>query len=206
MLFHRRQRFAHPGSEFTRDLTERIQDVFSPRRLDLLLIQNASGVAVPGAQAQHILAAKAGDRAFQNCGACGSLADLLSEFRSQPRLFRLSHQRQLLLDLPVRNQAEERRLLKLHGQSLAQRVVEHRVTGLVLEIREDNRVLVGECWRRGELEVPGDGERQHAAAAGTITFQRSVVTAGCRSCWSPRPESVSRFRRWRSVRMSDACW
>ena len=145
MLFHRSQRFAYPGSEFTRDLTESVQDIFSPRHLHLLLIDNVSRVAVPRAQAQYILASKAGDRAFQNHGTCRSLADLLSHFRSQPRLFRLSHQSQLLLDLPVRNQAEERRLLKLHGQSLAQRVVEHRVACLVIEIREDNRVLVGEC-------------------------------------------------------------
>ena len=99
MLFHRGQRFAHPGSEFTGDLTERVQDIFSPRRPDLLLIQNISGVAVLGAQAQHILASQACDRAFQNRGAAGSLADLLRDFRSQPRIFRLSHQRQRLLDL-----------------------------------------------------------------------------------------------------------
>ena len=147
MLFHRAQRFADPGSEFARDLTERVQDIFSPRHLHLLLIDSVSSVAVPRAQAQDILASKAGDRAFQNHGACRSLADLLRHIRRQPRLFRLSHQRQLLLDLPVRNQAEERRLLKLHGQSLAQRVVKHRVAGLVLEIREDNRVLLGERRR-----------------------------------------------------------
>ena len=96
------------------------------------------------AKAQDVLASKAGDRAFQNHGTGRSLADLLGHVRRQPRLFRLSHQRQLLLDLPVRDQAEERRLLKLDRQSLAQRVVKHRVTGLVVEIREDNRVLVGE--------------------------------------------------------------
>ena len=60
----------------------------------------------------------------------GSLADLLRDFRSQPCVFRLSHQSQRLLHLPVRNQAEERRLLKLHGQSLAQRVVKYRIARL----------------------------------------------------------------------------
>ena len=68
--------------------------------------------------------------------------------RGQPRIFRLSHQRQRLLDLLIRNQAEERGLLKLHGQSLAQRVVKHRIAGLVLEVREDDRVLLRES-RRG---------------------------------------------------------
>ena len=89
MLFHRGQRFAHPGSEFARDLAERVEDVLSPRRLDLLLIQNVPGIAVLCSQAQDILASEAGDRAFQNRGASGSLADLLRDFRSQPRILRL---------------------------------------------------------------------------------------------------------------------
>ena len=80
--------------------------------------------------------------------------------------FGLSHQRQRLLDLLIRNQAEERGLLKLHGQPLAQRVVKHRVAGLVLEIREDNRVRVGEWWRAVNIEVPGDGERQQSRGGG----------------------------------------
>ena len=148
MPFHRRQRFAHSGSEFAHDLTESVQDIFSPRHLHLLLINRGARVAVPRTQAQDILASKAGDRAFQDHGTCRSLANLLSHARRQPRLLRLSYQSQLLLDLPVRNQAEERRLLKLHGQALAQRVVKHRVAGLVIELREDNRVPVGEFGSR----------------------------------------------------------
>src|SRR4029077_10673725 len=140
VLFNRGLRFARQGSESTGDLTERVQDIFSPRHLRLLLINNVSCVAVLRAQAQYILASKAGDRAFQNHSTCSSLADLLSHFRSQPRLFRLSHQSQRLLDLPVRNQAQERRLLKLDGQSLAQRVVKDSIACLVIEIGEDNRV------------------------------------------------------------------
>ena len=203
MPFHRRQRFAHLGSELARDLTERVQDIFSPRRHRLLLVQNAAGIAVPGAQAQHVLAAEAGDRAIQNCGARGSLTDLLREFRSQPRLLRLSHQRQLLLDLPVRNQAEERRLLKLHRQSLAQRVVEDRVTSLVVEIRENNRVLLGE--RRRAVE-PGSSLRPRSASARLRWPEPSPASAAwCRAAirgvspTASRAEPVSRFRRWRSV-------
>ena len=104
------------------------------------------------------------DRAFQNSRTCGSLADLLRDFRSQPRVFRLSHQRQRLLDLPVRNQGEERRLLKLHGQSLAQRVVKHRIAGLVVEIREDNGVLLGQLGSRRGIAMrkrPGRHSAQH---------------------------------------------
>jgi hypothetical protein len=97
-----------------------------------------------GAQAQHILTSQACDGAFQNRGAGGSLADLLRDFRSQPRIFRLPHQRQRLLDLLVRDQVEELRLLQLHGQSLAQRAVKNGVARRVAEIGKHNRVLVGE--------------------------------------------------------------
>ncbi len=78
----------------------------------LLLVEDISGIAGLRAQAQNILASKARDRAFENRGAPGSLADLLRDFRSQPRIFRLPHQSQRLLDLLVRNQTEERRLLQ----------------------------------------------------------------------------------------------
>ena len=68
----------------------------------------------------------------------GSLADLLGDLGSQPRIFRPSHQSQRLLDLPVRNQTEERRLLQFHGQPLTQRVVKNRIAGLVIEIGQDD--------------------------------------------------------------------
>src|SRR4029077_16872486 len=57
---------------------------------------------------------------------------------------------------------EKRGLLKLHGQSKAQRVVKHSVTRLIVEIREDNSVLVRESWRAVKIKVPGDRERQHS--------------------------------------------
>ena len=54
----------------------------------------------------------------------------------------------------LRDEAEERRLFQLHGQSLAERLVENRIAGF-LEIGEDDGVLVGEftCmrWSRGNL-------------------------------------------------------
>src|SRR5579864_6258399 len=143
MPFHRHQRFAHPGSESAPNFTERVQDIFSLCRHRLLLIQHVAGVAVLCAQAQYILASDTCDGAFQDSGTRSSLADLLSYFRSHPRVFRLSHQSQRLLDLLVSNQTEEWRLLKLHSQALAQRVVEYRIARLIVEIGEDESVLVG---------------------------------------------------------------
>ncbi len=160
MLFHGRERFTEPGSESTNDFTQGIQNVFSPRRLDLLLRENAAGVAVLGAQAQHILGSKAGDRAFQDCGAGGPLTHLLRDLRGQPRIFRLSHQRQCLMYLLIRNQAEERGLLKLDGQPLPQRVVKHRIACLILKLREDDGVLVGQARGTVKIDVACNRERQ----------------------------------------------
>src|SRR5262249_39441332 len=42
------------------------------------------------------MASKACDRTFQYCGTSGSFAHLLSDFRSQPRILRLTHQSQLV--------------------------------------------------------------------------------------------------------------
>ena len=76
-------------------------------------------MAVLGAQPQYVLASEACNRAFQDGGACGSLADFLSELRSQPRIRRPAHQTQRLLDPLVGDQAEERRLFELYRQPLA---------------------------------------------------------------------------------------
>jgi hypothetical protein len=62
-----------------------------------------------------------------------------------------SNQHQRLLDLRIRNQAEERGLLKLHGQPLAQRVVKHRIARLVIEVREDKGILVGQLGSRHKI-------------------------------------------------------
>ncbi len=43
---------------------------------------------------------------------------------------------------------EKRRLLQLHEKSLFQRVVENRISGRIVEIRQNNGVLLGEGRRR----------------------------------------------------------
>ena len=49
VLFDRGERFADPGSEFTGNLTQGIQDIFFSCGLRLLLIEDVSGAAVLGA-------------------------------------------------------------------------------------------------------------------------------------------------------------
>ena len=95
----------------------------------------------------------------------------------QPRVRRLAHQAQRLLDALLGDEAEERRLFELYRQPLAKRPVEHRVAGRVREIGEDNRVLVRESWRGGANR--GNLRRAMrpagAAAAATTTFQRLAM-------------------------------
>ena len=52
-----------------------------------------------------------------------------------------------LLDALVRDESEERGLFQLHRQPLPKRLVKDRIARLVLEIRQDNRVLRREFWR-----------------------------------------------------------
>src|SRR5260370_14169677 len=137
MLFDGGERLAHPGSELAGNLAQSIKDILSPGRVCLLLVQDIAGIASLRLQTQNILASKASDRTRENRGAPGSLTDFPRDFRSQPRILRLAHESQRFLDLLVPNQTEERRLLKLHGQSLAEGVVEDWVARLVIKIRED---------------------------------------------------------------------
>src|SRR5206468_10061801 len=66
------------------------------------------------------------------------------------------------LDTRLRDQAQERRLSKLHRQSLAKRPVKYGVARRVHEIGEDNRVFVREFWRPMKIEVTCGGQRQHS--------------------------------------------
>ena len=161
MLLDCGQRFANAGSEFASDLAERIEHVLLLCRLCLLLIQNIFRIAVFCTQAQYILASELCNGAFENRGAGCSLADLLGDFRSQPCIFRLSHQSQGPLHLLVRNQVEEGRLLKFYGQSLSQRVVKYRIAGLILEICEDESVLLGESWGTVNIKIHRGGQPQN---------------------------------------------
>ena len=198
MLLDRGKRFADPGSEFTGNLTQGIQDVFFSCRLHLLLIEDVSGAAVLCAQPQYVLASETGNRAIQDGGASGSLADFPGDLRSQPRIRRLAHQTQRLLDTLVGDQAEERRLFQLYRQPLAKRSVKHRVAGRVREIGEDNGVLVRKFWfaveRAGKIEDPRDKGGHNSRGHDRFPPFRDDGSGS------------SRFSLRMSVRMSEACW
>src|SRR5262249_1887707 len=163
VLFDPGERFAKPGSEFTSDAAQGIQDVIFSSRLRLLLIQDFTGTAVLREQRQHVLASETSDRPFHNRSASGPLADFPSGLRGEAYVRRLPHEEQGVMDALVGNQAEEGRLFKLYGQALAQRPIKYRVAGLVEEIGDDDAVFRGP--RRWAMEVEECAREGHSANA-----------------------------------------
>ena len=80
----------------------------------------------------------------------------MSKVWGQSCIRRLIHQRQRSADAFVRDEAEEGRLLKLHRESLSERLVEHRVARRVGELGEYDRVFVGERRRTVGIDSARD--------------------------------------------------
>src|SRR5215467_11687900 len=117
--------------EFPGDLAQRHQDVFLSGSLRLLIVEDVSGSAVPATQAQYIVVPEWRNCSFQYGSASGTFADLSRESGRKPHLCRLAHEAERLLDALLRNQAEERRLLQLYGQSVAKRPVKYRIASAI---------------------------------------------------------------------------
>ena len=150
------ERFTHSRSETRRHLAECAQDLFFPCRLGLLVGEDVARRAVLRAQAEDVLTAERRDRSFQDGGAGGPDAHAPRNVGSQSRIRRLVHQRQRSPDAFVGDEAEERRLLELHRESLSERLVEHRVARRVGELGEHDRVLVGERRRTAAIDHARD--------------------------------------------------
>jgi hypothetical protein len=104
------------------------------------------------------------------------LTDFACVLQRQPVSGGTPHQLQRLTYLAVRYQGEKGRLVKLKGESLLQRAVKDAVTGLIVEVGDDDRVLVGKAGRgvaRAELQRSPDG--------------RSHKEHGCRNKNPPAP-------------------
>ena len=106
------ERFADSGSEFAGDLTQGIQDVFFLGRLHLLFIEDVSGAAVLGAQPQRRTGFRGWQSSLPGRRRCRFARRFPGELRSQPRIRRLAHQTQRLLDALVGDEAEEGRLFQ----------------------------------------------------------------------------------------------
>ena len=89
---------------------------------------------------QKVLRTNLGYRAVENGCAAGTLAYLPRKVRSQLRIWSLIHHLEGLLDLFVRDNAQEGRLFQLHGQPLPERSIEDRVASRVREISKNDGV------------------------------------------------------------------
>jgi hypothetical protein len=97
------------------------------------------------------MAANLRNRAVKDGGTGGTHPDLPRYLRRKPCIAGLPHHFECLLDAILGNQAQERRLIELHGQTLAQRAVENGIPRRVGEVGEDNSVFFGELWRAVEV-------------------------------------------------------
>ena len=195
------------------NLTQGIQDVFLSRRLHLLLIEDVAGAAVLCAQPQHVLASEAGNRAFQDGSAGGSLADFPGELRTSA-----AHPPAGPSDRSVFwMRSSETRLRKgdcseLYRQPLAKRPVKHRIARRVGEIGEDNRVLVRELRRAVQVDVARNGERQQqprqpaqpSSSVASASSWLPAAGAGTVAVTGPSPCRASGAGG--RLRMSEACW
>ncbi len=85
MVLNGGERLAQAGPDLSRNSGERTQDFFLLSCSRLLLCEDISATAIPGAQPQDVLISHARDRAFQNRGAAGTLANLPRNVGSERR-------------------------------------------------------------------------------------------------------------------------
>ena len=173
-------RFTQSLADLGGHLTQRAEDILLARHLRLLVGEDVACRAVRRAQSEDVLTAQAADRSIEHGRARRSDAHALSDLRSQPCVRRLLHHRQRSSDAVVRNEAQERRLLQLCREPLAQRVVEHRIAGRVGEVGEHDRVLIGQ--RRGTAVIDHrarDHGRDDDAAPIESHSARRRAGAGC---------------------------
>ncbi len=161
------QRFTQFLTKVHSRTIERLQDFCLSFRAYLLLRNDISVRAIHGFDADNVFVVEAGDRAFEDGGALGALADFAGDFGSEVGVDRLTHQAECLLDALFGDDAEEGRLFELDGESLLKGVVEDGVAGGVGEVGEDDGVLLGEfCGVGGAvIEKCGGGEEHDEGSA-----------------------------------------
>ncbi len=100
----------------------------------LLGVEDLAAVAVGCPQAEDVLVAESRYGAFDDRCAAQPLANVAAQYRGEPHVSGLTHQREYGTNALVGDEAEEGRLLELHDHALAQRAVEYGLTGEVREV------------------------------------------------------------------------
>ena len=118
----------------------------------------------------------------------------------------LRHQRQRLRDALIRNQAQKRRLLQLRRKPLPQRAVKNRIAGSVGEVGQNDRVFFGELRRTTMQEEVDRRPLPRSRSARCSGNPGQSLYAASRTAAGNFVDSLSRFSRCRSVRISAALW
>lgn len=139
-LQHRIQRFAQFLSQSGGRPAHGVEHFFLLPRLLLLLRQRISGRAVHRLQSNHVIPSQTRNRARDIGFASDSLAKVARYSGRKPRIRRLIHQAKRLPHALLGDDAEERRLFKLHVQTLPERVVKNLIASRVAEIAKNDRV------------------------------------------------------------------
>src|SRR5258707_14812346 len=116
-------------------------------RLSFRAHQRFPAYAVDRLEGQKVRRADLRYRTVEDSGAPSPLAEFPRNLRCYLHIRLLAHHLQGLLDLLVRDNAQEGRLLQLYGKPLPQRAVKYRVSGRVREVGQDDGVFVRESVR-----------------------------------------------------------
>ena len=116
--------FTEPPAELRGSIGQSFQHMFFAVGCGLFFCQDVAVGAIDRFEAQNVLIAQCCNGTIEDRRAAGTLAEFPCNFRGKPGVWRLAHQPECLLDASLGDQAEERGLFQLHGESLPKRAVE----------------------------------------------------------------------------------
>ena len=142
-FLHRGERFAEFAAKFRRRRSERVQHFLLSRRAFLFLRKNVAGVAIHRFQADDKFVSDAGDRAGDIRLALRALAKFACDIGRERRIRRLRHHPKRRRHFVVGQHVQERRLAQRNAERLLQRVIEHRITGAIRKVGDEDSVSLG---------------------------------------------------------------
>src|SRR5580693_3480238 len=143
-LLHAGDRFAERTTEARCRSAQRRDHILFGLRGYLLLRKNLAIQTILSPQSDYKRAAERRYGARHISLASRALADFLSEFAGKRCARRLGHELERVPNLPIRNNIKERRLAECDTQPLFERTVEDGVSGGIVKVGQNNRVIRGE--------------------------------------------------------------
>ena len=176
-------RFSQLAAHDRRRGSHCVQHVLFIDCLDLLPGERCAILTSDGLERDDIAFPQTRDRAVDGGRGPFADADFVRDLIGDAGARRKTHQAENALRLPVIHDFEKRRLFQLDGQSLAKRAIEDRIARVVHEIRQDDRVLVGES--RGTMEVEIRRAEQHQHTRGGGKHRLPAASGGGHACQFP---------------------